>query len=1070
MSFYASQFNDKSSRYCSSNLYGSNLSTVYADGPPPLDDTLEEDDGEIVFRDKSPRKESPEPKLVKDEKGTVSGESDFNPWSKNDATKDEAVDDFGDFSGFADFSSAFGGGDSNSQNDSSWFKNGDNDQSSVTKFNHDFENHEAEISASSRKNVKKAEERTSKNDDFGCFSGGDDSDFDDFCSFTSNSQHINTGKSEESSSKDSQTRKDSESKKTTNSDDLIKKVKTIHGSSDKFHYSLEQNAKTSNFDSVDDFDEFGSSEGGSTLNQRSVPPINDSSNSHAQNITSGTHSAMKPTCFSDDDDDFGDFSSSSFDDDSGGTAKTPELIIKSETNFSSQSKDKELQNTHLNGSSIESEHNPTDSKDNNEPVSIPQHNGSETDLKKNEDISMSDRDKDFINTDQSKENITLDDKDDDDEFGDFSASISSVTKTEETKTKEMPSNSIVQDDDDEDFGKFGSPPSLSNLQGDDDDFGEFGAVAAPSKDNDKNDDDDFGDFGAASPPGLPSLHGNSDNEDEFGDFGSGINKPSSQSNDCDGEEFGNFGVLPTSTSAEEKPKTDNDDDDDEFGDFGATFPSKETGVAKLTATEEKTKSNDVDELGDFDAAPVTSKSNLHSSADAAAAAAAADDDDFGAFGSAPATNKPDLHGNDDADDFGDFGSIPTTNNPDLHGNNDDDDFGDFGVASPTSQQNKNDDFGNFPEVKQPNSKDSKSKSTSEPSSLESRVNPPNDEDDEFGQFDAAPSKSSDSDFAGFKSSDKTSKGFADNSSMPQKSILSPFSATNNSQSFSNKDVLQEQPSKLSGNTSVIKPQCNTNLDRLENPIKKCFTIKDVTMQSNVIIQMIEHQVQSERSKAWQQLLTSEKDGSLRFDWVLSEHQVKMLEGLSMLPVKIQTSVSFNPKGQVPTPLFASSMGLLEPVKGVITPFHHVEEINPSQDPFGAPPEVGVQDLGFGKGSKKEHSTLHTESKDNASDTISVSSSLDLDFLAPSSTNGDSTKTESRGLFEDDLLGLGMFNEPSPSPKITNGKNVFKFNNITIPLATNEGNLSEQAKTVVKDFEDLTFMLSKVLMFPLKSKE
>jgi hypothetical protein len=43
-------------------------------------------------------------------------------------------------------------------------------------------------------------------------------------------------------------------------------------------------------------------------------------------------------------------------------------------------------------------------------------------------------------------------------------------------------------------------------------------------------------------------------------------------------------------------------------------------------------------------------------------------------------------------------------------------------------------------------------------------------------------------------------------------------------------------------------------------------------------------------RTWQQLKMSERDGSLRFEWVLSEHQVKMLEGLSMLPVKLQVSL------------------------------------------------------------------------------------------------------------------------------------------------------------------------------------
>lgn len=776
MSFYASQFNNKSSRYSSSNLYGSNLSTIYADGPPPLDDTLEEDDGEIVFRDKSPRKESPEPKFDNDKSGPVSGESDFNPWSKNDTKqKDVAADDFGDFSSFADFSSAFGG-DTKSQNESSWFKNGDNDQSSVTNFNHNFPNHQGGISVSSRKNVEKTEGNTSKDDDFGCFSGGDDSDFDDFSAFKSNNENTTTKKTEENSSKDCQGSENSESKKTTKSDELFKNDKFIQGS-DQFNHSLGQNAKKSNFGSDDDFDEFGSSEGAPTLNGQSMSPTNHSNTSSAQNVTSNTHSASKPTCFSDDDDDdFGDFSSSSFDDDSGGTTKSPDLIINSQqTNVSSPPKANELQNANISESSIqsdrgiESEHNSTESKDSNEPTQLPQYNESGKKLEKNwEDTS--DKDNGFTKIDQSKENITMDDKNNDDEFGEFSTSGSGTSKTDKIKSTELSSNNIV-DEDGEDFGelKVGSTPSLPNLQD-----GEIGAVTAPNEENDKNDNDDddgFGDFGATSPPSATSPHCNSDNDDDFGDFGSGINKHSSQSNDVD--EFGGFEVA-SSTSTEGKPKGDGDDfgnfgaapatsksdfhssadtapdDGDEFGDFGSVPATSKPDLSDAEAAND----DDDDDFGDFGSVPVTNKSDHHSNA------VAADDDDFGDFGSVPVTSKPDHHSNavaDDDDDFGDFGSASTTSKPDHHGNNDDDDFEDFGEASATSEQNKT---------------------------------------DEFGQFDSAPSKSSDNNFTGFKSSDNTSQGFSDFSSIPQKSMPSSFSTTNVPQSFSNRDAQQGQPPKV----------------------------------------------------------------------------------------------------------------------------------------------------------------------------------------------------------------------------------------------------------------------------------
>lgn len=53
---------------------------------------------------------------------------------------------------------------------------------------------------------------------------------------------------------------------------------------------------------------------------------------------------------------------------------------------------------------------------------------------------------------------------------------------------------------------------------------------------------------------------------------------------------------------------------------------------------------------------------------------------------------------------------------------------------------------------------------------------------------------------------------------------------------------------MSGSTIVIKPQQNTNPDRLGHAFKECFTNKDITIESNIIIQMIEREVQSEKSR------------------------------------------------------------------------------------------------------------------------------------------------------------------------------------------------------------------------------
>ena len=66
----------------------------------------------------------------------------------------------------------------------------------------------------------------------------------------------------------------------------------------------------------------------------------------------------------------------------------------------------------------------------------------------------------------------------------------------------------------------------------------------------------------------------------------------------------------------------------------------------------------------------------------------------------------------------------------------------------------------------------------------------------------------------------------------------------------------------------------------------------------------------------------------------------------------------------------------------------------------------------------------------------------------------------------------QFSASNESPKVNHKdmKKMFKLNTTAIALPSDDKNLSEPSKKIVKDFEDLAFMLSKVLMFPLKSQE
>ena len=84
---------------------------------------------------------------------------------------------------------------------------------------------------------------------------------------------------------------------------------------------------------------------------------------------------------------------------------------------------------------------------------------------------------------------------------------------------------------------------------------------------------------------------------------------------------------------------------------------------------------------------------------------------------------------------------------------------------------------------------------------------------------------------------------------------------------------------------------------------------------------------------------------------------------------------------------------------------------------------------------------------------------------------------SRGLYEEDLLGLNIslssvdqqkLDSPKPQ-KTSDTKKVWQRGGVTIPLSSQEkqAQLSAAAKNILDQLEDLAFMNSPVLMFPLK---
>ncbi|KAF1327045.1 hypothetical protein FI667_g7979, partial [Globisporangium splendens] len=208
--------------------------------------------------------------------------------------------------------------------------------------------------------------------------------------------------------------------------------------------------------------------------------------------------------------------------------------------------------------------------------------------------------------DSAKTTSSLAPADDDDEFGDFgtngdvetetfSGFEKSVIVTSEAFVSnsselsiEAPASSL--EDDDEDFGDFGTAPSSASQStsvqflatalfpanasggGDADAFGDFSHGTFTSEDDDfgdfgqsshaMEDDDDFGDFGQSSSA-----------DDDFGDFG----QSSSAENDFTGfqqsSSFGQSAGFNTAVS-----------DDDDFGDFSAPQQSSSAATSFVSVT------------------------------------------------------------------------------------------------------------------------------------------------------------------------------------------------------------------------------------------------------------------------------------------------------------------------------------------------------------------------------------------------------------------------------------------------------------------------------------------------------
>lgn len=469
-----------------------------------------------------------------------------------------------------------------------------------------------------------------------------------------------------------------------------------------------------------------------------------------------------------------------------------------------------------------------------------------------------------------------------------------------------------------------------------------------------------------------------------------------------------------------------------------------------------------------------------------------DYDDFGSFKSEGISTDSPRPNN--TDDFGDFGSFESKSQVVGTEDGNDDNFGDFGSfesnTKPSQQEFPSNNFGSFKgqdscAIKNGNDDNNADFGTfeSEEKSLDSSVKDSNisktqnKEEDTFE--DLRTSKSPE-----FEGSKLSSKSGNLNVSSHQTGGLSERTNQQNDGSKMVSFQRQETYVKVqrTQTASHFQPGGGVSIEQAGDPISVCFGFEQRVLpgsfQSDALLSKLDKGFHSNMG-LWQHLKKSEKEGRLLFNWSNSFSEHKKFLSLKICPERpppVQGGSMLLPEPTSKFPPFSLGTGFLEPIKAG-TQEKQVPNNVFLQD--SSHPDVTLPDLGFILGNSLLNTASKSDVKDNVSDTASESSrsSLDLEFFAPSTSQPSDAKSDSKA-FHEDLLGLDILSSSSEMKKgevpkahkvpSTNMKKVWQHGGVTIPLSQGKrSELSATAKSVLEQLEDLTFMNSSVLMFPLK---
>ncbi|GIY37558.1 aftiphilin [Caerostris darwini] len=243
-----------------------------------------------------------------------------------------------------------------------------------------------------------------------------------------------------------------------------------------------------------------------------------------------------------------------------------------------------------------------------------------------------------------------------------------------------------------------------------------------------------------------------------------------------------------------------------------------------------------------------------------------------------------------------------------------------------------------------------------------------------------------------------------------------------------------------------------SVDKLSTVMNTIFPLKENDSSAADVSYVPESEVLEQCNKSrrlWEKLHEVEQAPGMRFQWGVSHSFQQLLRSVNVDYHSILRTSS--------VPIFASSLSLLEPVKGQTNSVSHDSEdtIQSPKDPI-PPVEFDWNSSGL----------INPLDSGQAASIL-----MDLSFL----TSSESVTSSSLGnnSFENELL------KPSPVPSCPENSNtncileeLLSKNVCSIPnskTAHRQSNLSEEANNVLDQLPDLSFMRAKVLMFPISSK-